>query len=299
MDDILAWGLDVVRVAQRAANPTLTVVMKAISSLGREWFYLAAAAAVYWCVDKRRGARIGLLVLISAFCNSWLKLLFAQPRPFQLDPSVGLASEPTYGLPSGHAQGTATFWGAVAPLFRRPWGLVLALAIPLVVGASRIYLGVHFPTDLLAGWALGALFVAADAGLGGRAERLLAGLRPQLRLAAAAVVTLGMNAISQADTSISGAFFGFAAGLAHAPTVAPFSAAGTLPRRAARYVLGLATLVILYVGLKFAVGAASSQPLVRFLRYAVLAAWGALGAPWLFIKVGLADREPESQSESE
>jgi membrane-associated phospholipid phosphatase len=298
MNDILAWGLDVVRVAQRASSPALTAAMKAITLLGTEWFFLAAIPAVYWCVDKRRGARLGLLVFVSAFCNAWLKVVFAQPRPFQLDPSVGLASETSYGLPSGHAQGTATFWGAAAPLFRRPWGLALALLLPLVVGLSRVYLGVHFPTDLFAGWALGALFVAVEAFWGDRTERFLAGLRPQLRLAAAAAVALGMNALFEADTSLSGVFFGFGAGLAYAPQAAPFSSGGALPKRAARYLFGLATVVVLYVGPKLLLGVLGSQPLVRFLRYAVVGAWGALGAPWLFLRLGLAEREAPAQSES-
>jgi membrane-associated phospholipid phosphatase len=291
MNDILAWGLDVVRAAQRVASPALTLAMKAITVLGTEWFFLAAIPVVYWCVDKRRGLRLGLLVFLSAFFNGWLKVLFAQPRPFQLDPSVGFASESSYGLPSGHAQGTATFWGAAAPLFRKPWGLVLALGVPLLVGATRIYLGVHFPTDLFAGWALGAFFVAGDALVGDRIEGFLSRQRPRLKLAAAAAIALAMNAVFMEDTSLAGAFFGFGAGLAYAPTAAPFSVRGSAAKRALRYLFGLATIAIIYFAPKLLLGALGSEPLLRFLRYALLGAWGSLGAPWLFIKLGLAERE--------
>lgn len=291
MNDVLAWGLDVVRFAQRCVSPGLTPLVKAITFLGTEWFFLAALPLVYWCVDRRRGARLGLLVFVSTFFNAWLKVLWAQPRPYQLDPSLGLAFETSYGLPSGHAQSSATFWGGAAPLFRRPWGLLLALALPLAIGWTRLYLGVHFPTDLAAGWALGALFVAAERLLGDRIEAFLAGLRPQLKLAAAAAVALAMNALFMKDTSLSGAFFGFSAGLIYAPAAAPFSAEGPAAKRAARYLLGLATVGLVYGAPKLLLGAAGSEPLVRFLRYAAVASWAALGAPWLFLKLRLAERD--------
>ena len=292
MSDILAWGLDVVRLFQRAASPGLTAAMKAVTFLGTEYFYLAALPLLYWCVDKRRATRLGLVFLASSFCNSWLKVVFAQPRPFQLDPTLGLASETSYGLPSGHAQGSATFWGLAARFFKKPWGLVLALALPLVVGLSRVYLGVHFPTDLFLGWALGALFVGADLLLGERAEAAISKLRPTLKIALAAAAALAMNALYAGDTSLAGVFLGFAAGLAYAPKVAPFSAGGPWAKRLLRFAFGLATVAIVYFGPKLFLGSLGSDRLVRFIRYAAVGAWCSIGAPWLFLVVGLADREP-------
>ena len=73
---------------------------------------------------------------------------------------------------------------------------------------------------------------------------------------------------------------------------APFSTKGSLGKKALRYVFGMATVAILYLAPKYLLGARlSAEPLVRFLRYAAVSAWGALGAPWLFLKLGLADRE--------
>jgi len=298
MGAMLDWGLEVVRFAQRAASPWLTAVVRGVTLLGAEWFFLAALPLVYWCVDRRRGARLGLLVLLSAFCNAWLKVFFAQPRPYQLDPSVGLARETSYGLPSGHAQATATFWGAAAPLFRRPWGLALALGLPLIIGLTRVYLGVHFPTDLLAGWALGALFVLAEARLGDRIARGFAALRGQLRLAVPAAIALAMNAVYEQDTSLAGVFFGFSAGLVYAPAAAPFSAGGTAAKRCLRYLFGVAGVAVLYFAPKLLLGAAAAAPLARFLRYGIVGAWGSLGAPWLFLRLGLAEREPENGVQS-
>jgi membrane-associated phospholipid phosphatase len=112
---------------QTVKGPFLTAVMQVLTQAGSEYFYLLFLPVVFWCVDVRFGIRFGLVFLFSAFTNSWLKVVFSVPRPFVLDPSVGLAHETSFALPSGHAQGSATFWGLLAVRFRAPWGLVLAI----------------------------------------------------------------------------------------------------------------------------------------------------------------------------
>jgi membrane-associated phospholipid phosphatase len=301
MDHVLAWGLDVVRGAQSVSGPALTAVMKGISALGAEFCYLAILPLVYWCVDKRRGLRLGVLVFLSTVLNLRLKLAFAQPRPYDLDPAVGMAKENTFGLPSGHAQTSTVLWGSAAPLLRAPWGLILALVLPLLVGLSRIYLGVHFPTDVFAGWAIGAAIVVLDRLFGDRIEGFIVGLHETLVLALVTAVALGMNALYLKDTSLSGAFFGLAGAAIYAKKKAPFSVSGSLVKRALRYLFGLATLIVVYAAPKLLLAQveAGGPPLIRFLRYALLGAWVSLGAPWLFIKMGLAQAEPHLAKEKD
>jgi hypothetical protein len=302
MSAILTWGLDVVRGIQSLATPALTMAMKGFSALGTELCYLAIFPLVYWCVDKRRGLRMSALILFSTAVNLRLKLVFAQPRPYDLDPLVGLAEEHPFGLPSNHAMASAVLGGSVAPLFKRPWGLLVALAFPFLVGLSRVYLGVHFPTDVLAGWALGAAFVGLDALVGDRIERFMASLRESIALAAVTAVALCMNLLSQTETALSGAFFGFVGAAIYAKKTAPFSAqAGSFGQKALRYVVGMATVAIAYALPKILLAdiEAGGPPLVRFLRYAFVGAWAATGAPWLFLKLGLAEIEPHSASEND
>jgi membrane-associated phospholipid phosphatase len=301
MDPVLSWGLSVVRGAQSLASPALTALMNALSFLGTEYCYFALLPLIYWCVDKRRGLRVAVLVFLSAAINLKLKLAFAQPRPYDFEPALGFAKEHTFGLPSGHAQGSAVFWGSSAPLFRVPWGLILAIALPLLVGLSRIYLGVHFPTDVLAGWALGAVVVVLDRLVGDRLERAIAGLRETFAFALVAAVALGMNVLYIKDTSLSGAFFGLAAASIYARKRAPFAVSGSFGKRIARYLFGMATLAIVYALPKLLLAGieAGGPPLVRFLRYALVGAWVGAGAPWLFLKMGLAECEGEPYSENE
>ena len=294
MNGILAWGLDLIRTVQQIANPALTVVMKVITVLGTEWFYLAALPLIYWCVDRRRGIRVGLLFLFSSFLNLWFKDLWTQPRPYEFDSSVGLAHETSYGLPSGHAQGSIVFWGAAAPLFRKPWGLVLAIFLPLVIGFSRIYLGVHFPTDVFAGWLIGGAIVAVDAVFGDRISAFLGRQTLRTKAIAIALVALAMNFLDQRDTSIAGIFLGAGLGFLFAEKYAAYEAGGRLGAKVLRYLVGLAGAAVIYLGLKAVLPGPGEQlyALCRFLRYAFVGAWIGLGAPWVFLKLHLAEASP-------
>jgi len=291
MHELLSWGLDVVRAAQTFANPALTAFFRFLSVLGTEYVYLLLIPVVYWCVDHRKGLRLGIFVIVSAVLNAWLKVLFMQPRPYDLDPTVGMARETSYGLPSGHSQISATFWGVAAPWIRRPWGLAAALLLPLLIGLSRIYLGVHFPTDVFLGWALGGALAAAHAIWGQDLEALAGKLSGRVKMILAAAAALGMNALNMNETGLPGVLLGTVAGAVLASSRARFDASsGTPAIKALRFLAGIAGAAVLYFGLKalFPGRGSASYALFRFLRYGILGAWVSLGAPWLFLRLNLA-----------
>jgi membrane-associated phospholipid phosphatase len=132
--------------------------MRAVTNLGGAAAYLALLPLIFWCYDEEKGIRLALAVLASVWINLGLKFLCDQPRPFWpgYDPSVGIITESANGFPSGHAQISLTLWVIVASWNGKPWAYAAAILTSLLVGFSRLYLGVHFPTDLLGGWVLGA-----------------------------------------------------------------------------------------------------------------------------------------------
>ncbi|WP_338889951.1 bifunctional NUDIX hydrolase/phosphatase PAP2 family protein [Aeromonas rivipollensis] len=85
------------------------------------------------------------------------------PRPFHLDPTLAQRSARGFGMPSGHAASTLLFWGLVLtsrPSLRAWQGITLALLLAALAGLARIWLGVHFISDVVAGLGLGALLLA-------------------------------------------------------------------------------------------------------------------------------------------
>jgi undecaprenyl-diphosphatase len=122
--------------------------------------------ALAWRRRMREGLFAGIAVAGSALLNVLAKHVYARPRP---DLWLSIAPETTYSFPSGHAMGSMTL-GAVAILlawrtrWRWPVAAVAAVFV-LLVGLSRVYLGVHYPSDILAGWAVACGWTVACYGL--------------------------------------------------------------------------------------------------------------------------------------
>lgn len=149
---------------QALHTPWLDKCMKAISGLGDKGFIWILAGVVL--LGFKRTRPMGLCVLLSLaagllFGNVIIKNLAARSRPCWIDGSVLLLIEnpADYSFPSGHT--LAAFESAVSVwLYNRKWGFgVLVLAV--LMGFSRMYLFVHFPTDVLAGMTLGAVIAWA------------------------------------------------------------------------------------------------------------------------------------------
>jgi undecaprenyl-diphosphatase len=150
------------------ASPGLTTAMVALSFLGREGIIAGSVVSliVFWRKRWRRAAIwLAVTMLGGQVLETVLKLAFHRPRPA---PFFGPLPY-SYSFPSGHALSSFCFYGIMAGLLTarlrsRNWRILLwALAAALVasIGVSRIYLGVHYPGDVLAGYLAAAVWVSA------------------------------------------------------------------------------------------------------------------------------------------
>ncbi|MBL7200293.1 MAG: phosphatase PAP2 family protein [Anaerolineae bacterium] len=155
---VLEWGVRLI-LALQGWGKWLVGPMNVITFTGSTEFYLLIMPALYWCWNSRLGLRTGVGLLLSASLNSILKLALHDPRPYWFDPRVQLltGAETSFGLPSGHSQTAAMVWGIAGAYLRRGWGWALVAVAIALVGFSRAFLGVHFPTDVFLGWAIGLL----------------------------------------------------------------------------------------------------------------------------------------------
>ncbi len=150
----------VLLAAVQAWSPALKPVMAAFSGAGYGSIYMAVIAFAYWCVSPSHALRLAALLLLSSCINTLVKIVILEPRPYWLHPGLYTGSIDTAaGMPSGHAQSAAAFWGLLASFTRRP--LVWAVCVLMIAGicVSRIYFGVHFPSQIVAGVVLGLALV--------------------------------------------------------------------------------------------------------------------------------------------
>jgi membrane-associated phospholipid phosphatase len=323
----------------------LTAPMEFFSFLGSEEFFLILLPLVYLGIDAGAGARLAFVLLFGNSLSWTLKLAFHLPRPYWFDARVlGLATETSYGLPSGHAQNATGVWlflastfgkhpfdtlrvrasseqtlsGAQAkPKWQSKGAWVTALVVIALISFSRIYLGVHFPMDVIGGWLFGGLFLMAFLWLEPKATQRLdkIGFWGQVAAAtgvAALVVVIGLitraliagspdpenwAAFAAGARTLDGLFtsagsiFGVGVGLAMANRWARFNAGGPLGKRAARFVVGLVGVLIFWAGLRviFPREPETVALVFRFVRYGLATWWAIFLAPWLFLKFNLAE----------
>jgi len=292
MDTIYEWGLEWIIALQQVHGPIIDGFFRGITFMGEEMFYLLAIPLLVWSVDMALGARVGFAFLLSAYLNPVFKDIFQEPRPFFLDPSVKLSEADGSGMPSGHAQTSVMVWGVLAWQVGKKWFWGIAIAFMLLIGFSRIFLGVHFPHQVLAGWTVGIVILAAYLLLDPRVEHWLAGLQLWKQLAVAFFIPVLMALISLSDSTVAATavMAGFGCGLAVSRRYVPFSTSGHWWLRLLRYVIGAAVMMGIYLGLSalFAEIDGSLYYLLRFIRYGLLGLWISLGAPWLFVQMHLA-----------
>lgn len=323
MERLWSAGVSII-VWLQSLGPGLTTPMRLLSFLGEVEFHLLVMPALYWCWDARKGLRLGVLLMLSAGLNEALKVVFHQPRPFWVSSAVeALSVETTFGLPSGHSQQAVCVWGWLAHQMHRAWAWVLAVLLIVLIGVSRVYLGVHFPHCLLVGAAVGAALLWAFVHWEPRASAWLAranwvqqvglsllGSLSLLGLAEAAVASLrGWSVPSswaqavlehagepiEATASVyaimsAGVLFGLGTGATWLRRRGGFSAKGSVLQRLLRYVLGIAVVAALWFGPQAAF-TKDLGPVVLVLRYlhaALLGFWVACGAPLLFRQLRIA-----------
>ena len=145
--------------------PWLDQIMLILTELGGETAFLVTALVLFWCVDKRQGYYLMGVGFLGTLTSQFMKLACRVPRPWVRDPAftiVEAAREGAggYSFPSGHSQSSVGTFGVIAKCSKNKWVRRIAIAVCFIVPFTRMYLGVHFPSDVLMGSGLALLFIA-------------------------------------------------------------------------------------------------------------------------------------------
>ncbi len=166
-----AWEDALIIWLQAHMGAAGTALASFFSMFGEELLLILVLGFFYWCYDKEVGKLLGRNICVELVFNPMLKNIALRQRPYMANPGIHCLKpidssadimDPTaqgYSFPSGHSSNAATAYGTIGRCFQKTWVRVLAVLIPLLVGISRFCLGVHYPTDVMAGWLLGVVII--------------------------------------------------------------------------------------------------------------------------------------------
>ncbi|MFA6627221.1 MAG: phosphatase PAP2 family protein [Bacilli bacterium] len=154
----MEWELTFIKWLRTTSNEVSNILAEMITILGEQYILIVILAFIYFVYNKKVGEQIAYCVFIGVCSNNALKGLVNRVRPFEADVTIIPARMETatgYSFPSGHTQNASTFYGAIGLHFKNKKLWIAIITIIILIACSRVYLGVHYPTDVIGGALLG------------------------------------------------------------------------------------------------------------------------------------------------
>ena len=272
--------LEILRNIQSIANPFFDFLFQLITICGEQLVLISIISIIYWALDKKFGEYIAYSVLTSVLLNNAIKDIFKMKRPIGEEGIRTLREETAtgYSFPSGHTQGASSFYGAMAIYLKKRVMYIIATVMIILIGFSRLYLGVHYPKDVIVGGVLGVLTSLICYKLYNKVENKMllyvitfAIFIPALTFAHSADFIKGM-----------GTYLGFIIGIYIEKKYVNFSTEGSTGNKIIRVLLGIVILLVLQLGLKVLL---PSGTIFSFIRYSLISLVGIGVYPMAFKKL--------------
>lgn len=262
-------------------NPFLTLLFTSITILAEEGFLVVVLSILYWCVDKTKGKRLAWFVLFGLLGNSVIKNIVQMPRPYELGVVSPLRMQTAlgYSFPSGHTQSATSFWGGSMMIFKTRVSVIIGCIMIVLTALSRMYLGVHWPMDVLGGIVFGFIFIYFASKLIDETGSVLKYhvFYASLLCLIALVFNVRHNFYSSVST-----IFGFCLGTYLEQNYIMFNTAISIKKIIYRLIIGFLGVFAIYLGIEKYLPDVKS---ISMLKNALVMLWITVGAPYLFKKV--------------
>lgn len=288
--------MEILHFIAQYRTPFFDTLFQAVTLFAQETLVVVIICWLYWCLDKRKAYILGFTYFLSGLLVQGLKITFRIPRPWVLDStfhpvSSALSGATGYSFPSGHTQSGTALFSTLGFASRKYAGKFFCFFFMILIGFSRMYLGVHTPKDVLVSMFLTlgiSAFIWYKAGPAltdtTHAKKISLGLLCICLFLG--IYTFYLYTTKTADPEMAkdalkacGAGLGFAVGYYLECTHIHFSVPKERKQKIIRFLIGLLSVLIL-MGLfeltlkKFLIGS--------ILSYFLLILWIVAGYPALF-----------------
>jgi len=291
-----AIEMEFLRWLESIRTDFLTQFIHGVNFTGDVLFFTIILPIIYWLFSKRVGIILSLTIFVSLFTNTLIKDIFQILRPFKAYDMTSIVDQSGYSFPSGHAQHSFTFWISLSLFLRNRWFWLFSIVMILLVGFARMYSGVHYPLDVLAGWIIGLALVVAFYMLD--KKRVLIRLNKKVIFIGGILISLcglfvyeiltGQSLDQDGAYQAAGLVLFALVGYVLESSFIRFEIKRSILSRICAAVLGLLGLLLIKEGVKLVL---PEHVWSDFIRYGLLAFWTIYVAPLLFVTFKLAYRK--------
>ena len=261
-------------------NDFLTTFFMSITILAEKTFLIVILSVLYWCVNKEKGKRLAWFVLFGSASNGLVKNIVRMPRPYEVGVGKPLRVETatSYSFPSGHTQSVTSFWTGSMLILKTKASVILGSVMIILTALSRLYLGVHWPMDVLGAIGFGVIFVYF-------ANQMMdeKGTFHKWHVLGSSILCLVLLILPVDEDfyNAGAALWGLCLGVFLEQQYVKFEVSSELKINLKRLGVGLLGVVLIYIGISKGLPHLKG---VSMIKNALVILWVALGAPYIFAK---------------